>query len=102
MKLSQIESRTIQKQSLMPDGIVNNLTPEELADLIAYLQSLTESNDPPKKSDPVPAAPENPTGPLVQITAPHDYKRMMDLRRSRGIIRSTRRAAPWPSPPAGG
>jgi putative heme-binding domain-containing protein len=41
LKLAQIESRTIQKQSLMPEGIVSNLTPEDLADLIAYLQSLT-------------------------------------------------------------
>src|SRR5262249_22129665 len=32
LKLEQIESRTIQKQSMMPDGLVNNLTPEELAD----------------------------------------------------------------------
>jgi putative membrane-bound dehydrogenase-like protein len=41
LKLAQIESRAIQKQSMMPEGLVNNLTPEELADLIAYLQSLT-------------------------------------------------------------
>jgi len=47
LKLSEIESRTIQNQSMMPDGIVNNLTPDDLADLIAYLQSLT-SGDPPK------------------------------------------------------
>jgi putative heme-binding domain-containing protein len=43
LKLSQIESRKIQKQSMMPDGIVNNLTPDDLADLIAYLQSLAGS-----------------------------------------------------------
>ena len=47
LKLSQIESRKIQKQSMMPDGIVNNLTPDDLADLIAYLQSLT-GGEPPK------------------------------------------------------
>ena len=41
LKQTQIESRLIQKQSMMPEGIVNNLTPEDLADLIAYLQSLT-------------------------------------------------------------
>jgi putative membrane-bound dehydrogenase-like protein len=46
LKLSQIESRTIQKQSLMPEGIVSNLTPEDLADLIAYLQSLTSGSSP--------------------------------------------------------
>src|SRR5205823_1272710 len=47
---AQIESRAILKQSMMPEGIVNNLMPEELADLIAYLQSLTGSDNPPKKS----------------------------------------------------
>ena len=41
LKLAQIESRKVQPQSMMPDGIVNNLTPEDLADLLAYLQSLT-------------------------------------------------------------
>jgi putative heme-binding domain-containing protein len=41
LKLAEIESKAIQKQSNMPDGIVNNLTPEEIADLVAYLQSLT-------------------------------------------------------------
>jgi putative heme-binding domain-containing protein len=41
----EIEARTMQKQSMMPDGLVNNLTPEELADLIAYLQSLTGGDD---------------------------------------------------------
>jgi putative membrane-bound dehydrogenase-like protein len=35
-----IESRQRQNQSAMPDGMVNNLTSEQLADLIAYLQSL--------------------------------------------------------------
>jgi putative membrane-bound dehydrogenase-like protein len=40
LKQSQIESREIQKQSMMPDGLASNLTPEQLADLIAYLQSL--------------------------------------------------------------
>jgi putative heme-binding domain-containing protein len=44
LKRSQIESRTVQKQSLMPDGLVDTLTPEELADLIAYLQSLTSGD----------------------------------------------------------
>jgi putative membrane-bound dehydrogenase-like protein len=37
---ADIESRVMQKQSAMPDGIVDNLMPEQLADLIAYLQSL--------------------------------------------------------------
>src|SRR6266536_1174534 len=49
LKTAQIESRVIQKQSLMPDGLVNNLTPEGLADLIAYLQSLTGSAEPPRQ-----------------------------------------------------
>jgi putative heme-binding domain-containing protein len=44
LKLSDIESRTILKQSMMPDGLVSNLKPEDLADLIAYLQSLTNGS----------------------------------------------------------
>jgi putative membrane-bound dehydrogenase-like protein len=35
-----IESREQQVQSAMPEGIVANLTPEQLADLVAYLQTL--------------------------------------------------------------
>jgi putative membrane-bound dehydrogenase-like protein len=41
LPLAQIESQTIQKQSIMPEGLAHNVTPEQLADLIAYLQSLT-------------------------------------------------------------
>jgi putative heme-binding domain-containing protein len=57
LKLADIESRTIQKQSMMPEGVVSNLTPEQLADLIAYLQSLTGGDSPAKlgpqpRSDP--------------------------------------------------
>jgi putative heme-binding domain-containing protein len=48
LALARIETRTILKQSMMPDGVVNNLTPDGLADLIAYLQSLTGGGDPPK------------------------------------------------------
>jgi putative membrane-bound dehydrogenase-like protein len=40
LKKDAIESRQMLKQSAMPEGVVNNLTPEQLADLIAYLQSL--------------------------------------------------------------
>lgn len=40
LKLSDIGTKVAQKQSSMPDGIVATLTPEDLADLIAYLQSL--------------------------------------------------------------
>jgi putative heme-binding domain-containing protein len=46
LQLAKIESRTAQKQSMMPDGLAGNLTPEELADLIAYLQSLTGGGAP--------------------------------------------------------
>jgi putative heme-binding domain-containing protein len=35
-----IEERIKQEVSMMPSGIVNNLNPEQLADLVAYLQSL--------------------------------------------------------------
>jgi putative heme-binding domain-containing protein len=40
LKRDQIESRQQQKQSAMPEGLVANLTPDKLADLVAYLQSL--------------------------------------------------------------
>jgi putative membrane-bound dehydrogenase-like protein len=40
LKQGALEARQRQNQSAMPDGVVNNLTPEQLADLIAYLQSL--------------------------------------------------------------
>src|SRR5262249_41735539 len=53
LQQSQIESRKISQQSMMPDGVVNNLTPEDLANLIAYLQSLT-SGEPAKQPAPVP------------------------------------------------
>jgi putative heme-binding domain-containing protein len=56
LKLSEIESKVIQKQSNMPEGIANNLTPEELADLVAYLQSLVVSDPNAKASDPLPAS----------------------------------------------
>jgi putative heme-binding domain-containing protein len=35
-----IDERIKQEVSMMPNGIVNNLTPEQLADLVAYLRSL--------------------------------------------------------------
>ena len=97
LKLAQIESRTIQKQSMMPDGLVNNLTPEELADLIAYLQSLTGDGDPPKKPDPAPGArADDPPKPPVQLTAQEDHKRLMDLLK----IKSLRRGANGNNPKA--
>jgi putative membrane-bound dehydrogenase-like protein len=40
LKKDEIEIRQKKKESMMPNGIANNLTPEQLADLIAYLQSL--------------------------------------------------------------
>jgi putative membrane-bound dehydrogenase-like protein len=52
LKVVQIESRVIQKLSLMPDGLVNALTPEGLADLIAYLQSLNGSAELPRQRTP--------------------------------------------------
>jgi len=69
LKKEAIESRQIQKQSAMPEGVVNTLTPQQLADLIGYLQSLTGSADPPQKPDPAP----------VQLTAQEDHKRLMEL-----------------------
>jgi putative membrane-bound dehydrogenase-like protein len=80
LPLAQIESRAIQKQSVMPDGLVNTLTPEELADLIAYLRSLT-SDEPAKERDPAPRpAPEKkPDAAPVQMTAQEDHRRTMQL-----------------------
>lgn len=40
LKRSDIEERRRQESSAMPDGIAGNLTPGQLADLVAYLQSL--------------------------------------------------------------
>jgi putative heme-binding domain-containing protein len=40
LKRSEIEERAQQKQSAMPEGLVANLTPAQLADLLAYLESL--------------------------------------------------------------
>jgi putative heme-binding domain-containing protein len=67
LKLSQIDSRTIQKQSMMPDGIVNNLTPEDLADLLAYLQSLTSGE--PSKQPAAEPRPGDPTAPVARADA---------------------------------
>lgn len=38
---SEIEERGTSKQSVMPEGLVSNLTPEQFADLLAYLESLS-------------------------------------------------------------
>jgi putative heme-binding domain-containing protein len=37
---NEIASRIMQKPSAMPEGLAANMTPEQLADLVAYLQSL--------------------------------------------------------------
>jgi putative membrane-bound dehydrogenase-like protein len=40
LKSAEIDSRKRLDKSAMPDGLASNLTPEQLADLVAYLQSL--------------------------------------------------------------
>ena len=40
LKRSDIDERKRQETSVMPEGIVGNLTPDGLADLVAYLRSL--------------------------------------------------------------
>lgn len=40
LKRTDIEERAPQKQSVMPEGLTANLAPDQLADLLAYLQSL--------------------------------------------------------------
>jgi putative heme-binding domain-containing protein len=42
LKLLDIEKRRRQEPSAMPEGIAASLTPEQLADLVAYLRSLTQ------------------------------------------------------------
>ncbi|MCP4814252.1 MAG: L-sorbosone dehydrogenase, partial [Planctomycetaceae bacterium] len=37
---TELEERVKQMKSMMPEGLVSNLTPAQLADLLAYLQSL--------------------------------------------------------------
>jgi putative membrane-bound dehydrogenase-like protein len=44
LKRSEIEQRAQQKTSAMPEGLVANLTREQLADLLSYLQSLKSGN----------------------------------------------------------
>lgn len=45
LKRSEIEERRRQETSAMPEGIAANLTPEGLADLVAYLQSLDPTRE---------------------------------------------------------
>jgi hypothetical protein len=61
--------------------VVNNLTPEDLADLIVYLQSLTSGDDAAKKPDtpPAPTPAKKADPPPVQLSAKDDHKRMMEL-----------------------
>jgi putative heme-binding domain-containing protein len=40
LKRAEIEARVQQKPSAMPEGLAANLTPDQLADLLAYVQSL--------------------------------------------------------------
>jgi putative heme-binding domain-containing protein len=40
LKKTEVATRVMQKVSAMPEGLAANLTPEQLSDLIAYLQSL--------------------------------------------------------------
>ena len=40
LKKDEVATRVMQKQSAMPEGLAANLTPAQLADLLAYLQSL--------------------------------------------------------------
>ena len=47
LKRADIEERRRQESSAMPEGIAGNLTPEQLADLVAYLQSLDPNRDVP-------------------------------------------------------
>ncbi len=48
LKRSDIEERRRQESSAMPEGVAANLTPEELADLVAYLRSLDSRSEIPQ------------------------------------------------------
>jgi putative membrane-bound dehydrogenase-like protein len=48
LKRGEIEERRRQESSAMPEGIAGNLTPEQLADLVAYLQSLDPNREIPR------------------------------------------------------
>ncbi len=43
LKKDSIEEKTVLKNSMMPAGLVGNLTAEQLSDLISYLETLTSS-----------------------------------------------------------
>jgi putative membrane-bound dehydrogenase-like protein len=45
LKRADIEKRHRQESSAMPEGIAGNLTPEQLADMVAYLQSLDPNRE---------------------------------------------------------
>ena len=79
-------TRTIQKQSLMPEGLAGNLTPEELADLIAYLQSLT-SGDTPKTPAKDSGTGKAPASEPVKLTAQEDHRRMLNLLKIKSLRR---------------
>jgi hypothetical protein len=40
---SQIRTRDVTEKSMMPEGLLNNLSKEEILDLIAYLKKLEPS-----------------------------------------------------------
>ena len=48
IRKSDIDRRKVSEVSLMPDGLQTALTPEEFADLIAYLEGLKEPPAPAK------------------------------------------------------
>jgi putative heme-binding domain-containing protein len=98
LQLADIESKSIQKQSIMPEGMVSNLTPEELADLIAYLQSLTVDGTPLSERNPAakPAPEKTPDPAPVKMSAQEDHQRMMKLLK----IMSLRKGADGRNPKA--
>ena len=49
IRKESIEARKDSKNSVMPEGLVNNLTVKELSSLIAYLQSGGKADDPVSK-----------------------------------------------------
>ena len=47
MKKSDVKSRKVSELSAMPEGLEQAMSPQDLADLISYLESLKEGGVPP-------------------------------------------------------
>jgi putative heme-binding domain-containing protein len=117
IRKSEIEERSqLEKVSLMPAGIVSNLTAEELASLVLFIQTLTDeksavesvpANGAPNKSTSEKPSPQSNAPPLPNKSDPklklraliidgennHDFRGTTDA--IRGTLASTGRFGDW-------